>query len=212
MEILKMDPNYEFDYIAENIFSPIYPVIADDIIDKTEIYEGDFLDIGCGGGHLGFSLMKKTDFKGTFIDINEFAVEKAKKRAKSLGLDSKAEILIEDVCDMSFDDNTFDLIISRGSMGFWDDHEKAFSEIYRILKPRGKTYIGGGLGSRELYKDIYEKMQAVDPGWPNARKNSKRKKKKPTEYYMEIFRKLDFHKYSEVKNEEKGRWFIIEKA
>lgn len=211
MEVLKMDPNYEFDYIAENIFYPIYPIIADDILRQTNIHNGTLLDIGCGGGHLGFSLMKKTNLIGSFLDINKYAVEKAKKRSVYLNLNDRSSVFLGDVCNMQFKSNYFDLIISRGSIGFWTDHEKAFKEIYRVLKPGGKTFIGGGLGTKELYNDIYKKMQKVNPGWPNARKNSKRKKKKSSNYYFNIFKKLGFYKYHEFKSDEKGRWFIIEK-
>ena len=46
-------PDFEFDDIAENIFLPIYEVIATDLLEETGVVSGQMLDIGCGGGHLG---------------------------------------------------------------------------------------------------------------------------------------------------------------
>ncbi len=211
IKIEGMDENYEFDYIAQNIFFPIYAVIADDIIDKTGITSGKMLDIGCGGGHLGLTMLQKTNLTATLIDINKYAVEKSTERAKDWNLDSRTEVFEEDVTNMRFADNTFDLIVSRGSMGFWKDTETAFKEIYRVLKPGGKTYIGGGLGNKELVEEIYEKMGKIDPSWPDSLKTRRGMKKRSTEEYMDIFKKLNFHKASVIKNENKGRWFVIEK-
>jgi 2-polyprenyl-3-methyl-5-hydroxy-6-metoxy-1,4-benzoquinol methylase len=48
----------EFDKIAQEIFFPIYPVIADDILKLTGIRSGRLLDVGSGGGHLGLWVFK----------------------------------------------------------------------------------------------------------------------------------------------------------
>lgn len=169
------------------------------------------MDIGCGGGHLGLTLLKKTDMQGYFIDINEYAVEKTKIRAEEWKLKERTKVYRENVEDMSFDSNKFDLLISRGSIGFWKDIEKAFREIYRVLKPGGKTYIGGGFGNKKYVKEIHEKMKKIDPEWPNSLQKERGMKKRSTEEYLELFYKLKFKKIQVIKNEEKGRWFIIEK-
>lgn len=211
LKIADIDKNYEFDYIAENIFYPIYPVISDDIIKETSVVKGKFLDIGCGGGHLGLNLLKKTNMNGVFIDINKYAIEKTKNRAKEWYLESRVEALEENICNLSFPDDSFDLIISRGSMGFWKDTEAAFKEIYRVLKPGGLTYIGAGLGNNKLVKEVYKKMSELDSDWPNSIHKKRGKKKITTDEYLNLFKRLRFYKYRVITNEEKGRWFIIEK-
>ena len=68
------NPDYEFDDIAEQVFYPIYDVIAQDLLEETGIVSGSMLDVGCGGGHLGFAVMAKSDLTGAFVDINATAV------------------------------------------------------------------------------------------------------------------------------------------
>ena len=55
-------------------------------------------------------------------------------------------------------------------MFFWDDKTKVFKEIYRVLKPNGMAYIGGGFGTVELYKEVKKKMQEIGPQWEENRK------------------------------------------
>ena len=71
--------DYDFDQIAEEVFFPIYDIIAEDIIRSTGRISGRLLDIGCGGGHLGLSLLKKTAYRGTFVDISKEAIEIAEE-------------------------------------------------------------------------------------------------------------------------------------
>lgn len=46
-------------------------------------------------------------------------------------------IRCEDVKKLSFEDDLFDLVISEDVLEHVDDYEKAFLEIYRVLKPGG---------------------------------------------------------------------------
>lgn len=200
--------DFEFDTIAQNIFYPIYAVIAEDIILRTRRTKGVLIDIGCGGGHLGMAVMEKTAFRGFFVDINETALKIAETRAEARGLSGRAEFTRQDVHKMDFPDGFADLIISRGSFHFWEDTEKALLEIYRILAPGGRTYIGGGLGNAELAKDIREKMRARWPDWPETIR--KRNENVPTQLLREIFERHAIS-YEIIENEAQGRWIILKK-
>jgi ubiquinone/menaquinone biosynthesis C-methylase UbiE len=43
-------------------------------------------------------------------------------------------------------DRSVDLVVSRGSIFFWDDPAKGIAEVYRVLRPGGEAMIGGGRG------------------------------------------------------------------
>ncbi len=58
----------EFDKIAREVFAPIYPVIAEQIIARTGINKGCCLDIGCGGGYLGLALAQITELEMVLFD------------------------------------------------------------------------------------------------------------------------------------------------
>lgn len=204
-----MDKYEGYDFIAENIFYPIFEEIGKSILKRTGINSGEMLDIGCGGGHMGFAIMKLSkEFSGTFIDIRQDAIDTTLDRAKELGFEDKCSATLGNVESLSFKDNSFDLVVSRGSMPFWDNQLIAFKEIYRVLAPGGKAYIGGGLGNEKLQKDIKAKMKAMkNKGFESVRKNSKAL---PTEDYIDLFSYLNCT-YEVFENNGEGRWFLFTK-
>ena len=54
-----------------------------------------------------------------------------------LGSQNKSGVRCEDLQQLSFSDNTFDLIITQDVLEHIREPEKAFSEIWRVLKPGG---------------------------------------------------------------------------
>lgn len=200
--------DFEFDYIAEHIFYPIYPVIAEDIVKRAGRVEGRLMDIGCGGGHLGLAVMEKTDFQGVFVDINETALGIARDRAGKRGLSGRSEFLKGNVEHLELPDSDCDLIISRGSYLFWDNLENSLVEIYRVLAPGGMTYIGGGMGSQELAASIRPKMQKIWPEWPAP--NMKRSSRITNEILAGIMERHGIP-HEIIDNEEQGRWIIMSK-
>jgi ubiquinone/menaquinone biosynthesis C-methylase UbiE len=46
-----------------------------------------------------------------------------------------------DAADMPFQDDSFDLIVSSGSLHHWDKPARIFNEIHRVLKPSGSALI-----------------------------------------------------------------------
>ena len=156
--------NYkDFDEIVRNVFAPIYPVIAKQIVERTNIKEGICIDLGTGTGALARAIAKITNLKVYALDISKDMLKLTEKYIKEEGLEGKIIPILGDVHNMPFEDNFADLIISRGSMFFWNDKIKAFKEIYRVLKLDGMAYIGGGFGNRELREKIFAEMRRRNP-------------------------------------------------
>ena len=66
------------------------------------------------------------------------------ERAKDAGFRGRVSAMQADAQALPFDDAFAEVVVSRGSYPFWKDKHKAFSEIYRVLKPGGVAFIGRG--------------------------------------------------------------------
>ena len=125
---------------------PIYPLLAQQILDDYGINNGICLDIGTGPGYLGIELAKITELEMYFVDIDPEALKKAEKNINECKLDNVIHFTSADACALPFENDFANLITSRGSLWFWKDQVKGLQEIYRVLKPGGIAFVGGGLG------------------------------------------------------------------
>ena len=196
------------DEIAKTIFAPIYPVIADNIIKRFGIAKGMCIDIGSGPASLSIVIAKKTSLDVISFDYSCDMQKKALKNIKDAGLEDRIKTACGDVHDMPFSDNYANLIISRGSMFFWDDIHTAFREIYRVLKPGGRTYIGGGFGNRELAKCVSAEMIRKNPDWEEfSRKNMSDEN---VQIFKDMLEEIKIPDYNIVRGDE-GFWIVISK-
>ena len=124
--------NYDF-YLGPILFEPYARYLASKI-DTTNVKS--VLEIACGTGRVTRHIRKTlpADIKLTATDISNDMLNVAKR-----GLDKENIIFqAEDAQNLSFPDNSFDLVICQFGMMFLPDKKKGFEEIYRVLKPGGK--------------------------------------------------------------------------
>lgn len=205
-----MNKAYEFDEIAQNVFLPIYPLIANQIKRETRIDDGICLDIGCGGGHLGFALMEITNLEVIFLDNDNDALDITKKRSEHLGVQYSANTIRADVHNIPLDDECINLVVSRGSLWFWEDKKKSLEEIYRVLVNEGIAYIGCGFGNEEIKNAVYEKMTEIDgEEWSKRRKTFT--DGNDVEFFSGILKEIGIKNFN-IKDDEEGLWIIIRKT
>lgn len=150
-----------------DLLQPMYPLLIQQFVDDYNLKEGIALDIGVGPGWLGLELSKITDMEIVFFDISQKALDQSKENFKKANVDNRASFIRGDVHSMSFTDDSFDFIMSRGSIWFWAFPEKALREVYRVLKPGGVAIVGGGLG-RYLPSSMHKRLsQALKQGMEN---------------------------------------------
>ena len=94
------------------------------------------LDCGCGGGANVNRLLERSDTVYG-LDYSDVSVAKAKEFNADAICKNRCMILQGDVCSLPFADNSFDIVTAFETVYFWQDIEKAFSEVYRALKSGG---------------------------------------------------------------------------
>ncbi|SFT57978.1 Methyltransferase domain-containing protein [Lachnospiraceae bacterium XBD2001] len=104
---------------------------------KTE-GELEILDCGCGPGFFS-CIMAQEGHHVTGIDGSELMLSFAIQRAKELGLSVNYKLM--DCHELDFEDNSFDLIISRNVTHTLRDHKAVYSQWMRVLKPGGVLLI-----------------------------------------------------------------------
>lgn len=194
-----------FDTIVREVFAPIYPVIAQQIIQKTGMRSGKCLDVGCGTGALGRSIAKHSDLHVTYFDQSVEMMQLSMDYAKEENLILRSDFLVGDIHDLKLQENSIDLVISRGSSPFWVDWSRAYSEILCVLKTGGKAYIGGGFGNAKLREHIVATMNKNNPSWRNSFKD---KVLLEREALPSIMHKLQPSHFSII-DDESGYWVYI---
>ncbi|MGD0111051.1 MAG: methyltransferase domain-containing protein [Armatimonadota bacterium] len=141
---------------------PSYISVAKTVAADYATGAANCLDLGCGPGQLTVEVAKASGLEVTGLDIEPEAIEFAVQYGKECGLDSRMHWVAADVHALPFPDNSFNVVMSRGSIFFWRDQATALREIMRVLKPGGWAYLGGGSG-RFLSKEDAEKTQQPIP-------------------------------------------------
>lgn len=124
----------EIEYRRYNYFCPYIPINA-----EFEAHKGEkVLEIGVG---LGTDL-KQYAKNGALCygtDLTEGAIEETQKHLAVYELHANLQVM--DAENLKFDDNTFDIVYSFGVLHHTPDTQRAINEIYRVLKPGGKSII-----------------------------------------------------------------------
>jgi len=197
------------DEIAKTIFAPIYPVIAKTILERFGITSGVCLDIGSGPASLAIAIAEQSDLSVIALDYSDEMQEAASRNIAESGLTGRIELICGDVHAIPLPDDSADLIISRGSIFFWEDIHTAFREIYRVLRPGGKTYIGGGFGNRELLVSVSAAMIRKYPEWEE--KNRKRMSPENLARFRTALEEIGVPAY-EIISGDGGFWIVISKT
>lgn len=125
---------------STEVFQHHYELIAQDVLSYCS--DGSILDIGTGPGWLLEKLYKASSkLQITGLDISPSMVEKARKNMQDLKLSDVIDIKEGGSNNLPFADDSFDAIVSTGSIHHWKDPTVGLDEIYRVLKKGGHALI-----------------------------------------------------------------------
>lgn len=107
----------------------------------VELKKGEVvLDLGCGAGLDLYFYAQAVGENGKVygLDISEDMVNKAKKNMDLTGI-KNVEIKCGHSDKLPFPDNFFDVVTSNGIYNLSPDKGKVMREVFRVLKPEGRT-------------------------------------------------------------------------
>ncbi|MBI5872895.1 MAG: methyltransferase domain-containing protein [Candidatus Omnitrophica bacterium] len=98
------------------------------------------LDLGCGGGLdlYFYAIAVGAQGKVFGLDISEAMVNRAMDNMKKTGTDN-VEVRRGESDNLPFEDNFFDVAASNGIYNLSPDKEAVMKQVYRVLKPAGRT-------------------------------------------------------------------------
>jgi len=124
-----------------------YPYVVGDVLKHAKPARGVWIDLGAGKGQVAIPLIEATGNPVVMIDPNAEAMTEGLRLAREKGLADRLVAVVGVAEELPLPDDSVDLVVSRGSIFFWKDPAKGLQEVYRVLRPGGKAYIGGGAGS-----------------------------------------------------------------
>lgn len=114
------------------------------------------LDLCCGNGGDSIFLAKECGAEVVGCDLSEVSIANCRAAALREGVEGKAVFEIEDAENLSYPDNSFDVITEYGALHHVD-LPKVYAEMARVLRPGGKAICNESLGHNYAIA-LYRKM------------------------------------------------------
>ncbi len=131
---------------------------AGGLVRDTAAGVGQALDVGCGAGHLAFSLAPHVE-RIVALDPSPGMLAAVASGATERGA-SRIEVRQGSAEALPFADASFNLVCTRYSAHHWRGLETAVRDMCRVLAPGGHALIIDTLGAEDALTDTY--MQAIE--------------------------------------------------
>ena len=132
-------PEEELDRLPESMYESFTG--AHNPLPFVDLEDGEIvLDLGCGAGLDIYFYSRSVGAKGVVhgLDISEEMVLKARENMEKMGIDN-TRIVVGFSDDMPLDNGAVDIVASNGIYNLSPDKEAVMREVYRVLKPGGRT-------------------------------------------------------------------------
>lgn len=125
---------------------------------------GRVLDVGCGNGRTALDLARRAG-SVLGIDVSEAMLAVARDRAAAEGL-SGVEFVRADAQTHPFEPGSFDVVVSRHGVMFFDDPSVAFANLARAVVPGGRLamLVWQPLAEQEWLVEFMRALRATPPG------------------------------------------------
>ncbi|MBF2628888.1 class I SAM-dependent methyltransferase [Listeria marthii] len=171
--------------ITTKIWSSYFTDLSKWTISNTEMNEPtNVLDIGYGGGSNVKNLVELNKNLTIYgVDISKESYKTATNLNKKAVNTGKVKLSIQDVAAMSYQDEFFDIVYAIQTHMYWDNPQKGFKEIYRVMSKEGIFILSSEKDKIDYHMDEY----------------------KTTASLTALLKEIGFRK---VEVQEKGNWIL----
>jgi ubiquinone/menaquinone biosynthesis C-methylase UbiE len=129
-----------YDSIAHTALESYYRDVAEQVVAATS--RGTILDIGVGPGYLPIEIAKRSpDLRIVGIDLSQALIKIAQENAARANLSDRVQFMKGDGNRLGFEDNSFDMVVSTGSLHAWKNPTRVINECHRVLRPECEAWI-----------------------------------------------------------------------
>lgn len=129
-----------YDQIARTAIDTYYRQVAECVVAHTT--QGLVLDLGTGPGYLPIEIARRArQIRVVGVDSSRALVRIAQANAEREGLSDRVGFEKCDANRLLFEDNSFDLVISTGSLHAWKDPVLVVNECFRVLKGGSEAWL-----------------------------------------------------------------------
>ncbi|MFZ0269546.1 class I SAM-dependent methyltransferase, partial [Caulobacter sp.] len=118
--------------MLDSLFKPFERLL----VDAVGAYGGrEVLDVGCGAGATSFAVARALKGQGrcTGADLSAPLIDLARRKAAQMAVDN-VDFVVADAQQHDFQPTTFDAVISRFGVMFFDDPIGAFANLRRTSR------------------------------------------------------------------------------
>ena len=115
-----------------------YPYLKKYFSEDT-LKDKSVLEIGLGFGSVGeYLALNSKEYTGVDLANNPVKLMQERIQLKKI---KRARVQNEDAIDLSFNDNSFDFLVSIGCLHHTPNLSRSINEVYRVLKPGGQAVV-----------------------------------------------------------------------
>ena len=121
-------------------YDEINRAFGEALIDAAHLSPGErVLDVGCGAGAIALEAARRVRPGGSVlaVDISPDLVAIARDRAASAGA-VEMKLIEADAAAYPYDEESFDVLVSRNGLMFFDDPDAALANLARALRSGGR--------------------------------------------------------------------------
>ncbi len=124
-----------------------YRHVARDVVEMCNPRDGRWMDLGSGDGPVTRALARISKSLFILVDPSPKALSRALSKSHQSRHSGRMLAVLARAEYLPFAEGSVDLVVSRGSVFFWENRPAGIREANRVLSAGGKAMIGGGLGS-----------------------------------------------------------------